>query len=127
MSWNAKLEREAGQMNEVIDTGMLYGLLNGARGIGYVSGGPVGIPLLKAETTSLVGSYGYGATYGPLIISTGLSLAFGGLGLLWKWKRLWHLEWQQHHTPGVTTLRSLTRRLRENTRDVVAGSNRIPM
>src|ERR1700722_8561032 len=46
-----ELEREAAQRNEAIDTGMLYGLLNGARGIGYVSGGLAGVPLLKAGST----------------------------------------------------------------------------
>ena len=86
-----ELEREAVQRNEAIDTGMLYGLLNGARGIGYVSGGLVGVPLLKAGSTSSVGNFGYGTTYGPLIIFTGLSSVFGGWGLLWKWKKLLHL------------------------------------
>jgi predicted MFS family arabinose efflux permease len=86
-----ELEREAAQRNEAIDTGMLYGLLNGARGIGYVSGGLAGVPLLKAGGTSSVGSFGYRTTYGPLIIFTGLSSVFGGWGLLWKWKKLLHL------------------------------------
>ncbi|KAF2188546.1 MFS general substrate transporter [Zopfia rhizophila CBS 207.26] len=86
-----EMEREAAQRNEAIDTGMLYGLLNGARGIGYVSGGLVSVPLLKAGSTSSVGSFGFGTTYGPLIIFTGLSLVFGGSGLLWKWKKLLHL------------------------------------
>lgn len=85
------MEREAGQMNEAIDTGMIYGLLNGARGIGYVSGGLTSIPLLKAGSTSSLGGYGYGTAYGPLIIFTGLSTVFGGWGLLWKWKKL--LQW----------------------------------
>ncbi|OCL15295.1 MFS general substrate transporter [Glonium stellatum] len=83
-----ELEREAAQRNEAIDTGMLYGLLNGARGIGYVTGGLAGVPLLKAGSTTSVGSFGYGTTYGPLIIFTGLSSVFGGWGLLWKWKLL---------------------------------------
>ncbi|KAL8864273.1 MAG: hypothetical protein Q9174_007410, partial [Haloplaca sp. 1 TL-2023] len=43
-----ELEREAASNNEAVDPGMLYGLLNGARGIGYVSGGLAGVPLLKA-------------------------------------------------------------------------------
>ena len=85
------LEREAEQRNEAIDTGMLYGLLNGARGIGYVGGGLAGVPLLKAGSKTLVGSIGYGTAYGPLIIFTGLSSVFGGWGLLWKWKKLLHL------------------------------------
>jgi predicted MFS family arabinose efflux permease len=79
-----EMEREAVQRNEAIDTGMVYGLLNGARGIGYVSGGLVGVPLLKVGSTSSVGAFGYGTTYGPLIIFTGLSSVFGGCGLLWK-------------------------------------------
>ncbi|KAG0651688.1 Monocarboxylate transporter 12 [Hyphodiscus hymeniophilus] len=82
-----EMEREAAQSNEAIDTGMIYGLLNGARGIGYVSGGLAGVPLLKAGSMSSIGRYAYGTTYGPLIIFTGLSSVFGGWGLLWKWKR----------------------------------------
>lgn len=81
-----ELEHEAAQRNEVIDPGMVYGLLNGARGIGYVSGGLAGVPLLKAGIISSAGHFGYGTTYGPLILFTGLSSVFGGWGLLWKWK-----------------------------------------
>jgi predicted MFS family arabinose efflux permease len=86
-----ELEREAAQANEAIDTGMLYGLLNGARGIGYVSGGLAGVPLVKAGSMSSVGNFAYGTTYGPLIIFTGLSSIFGGWRLLWKWKKWLHL------------------------------------
>ncbi|MCJ1432428.1 hypothetical protein MMC27_001784 [Xylographa pallens] len=86
-----ELELEAAQRNEAIDTGMLYGLLNGARGIGYVSGGLAGVPLLKAGSMSSFGGFGYGTTYGPLIIFTGISSVFGGWGLLWKWKQVLHL------------------------------------
>jgi len=86
-----ELEREAAESNEAIDTGMVYGLLNGVRGIGYVSGGLAGVPLLKAGSAGS-GRFGYGTTYGPLIIFTGLSSVFGGWGLLWKcnWKKLLH-------------------------------------
>ena len=90
-TWGSVLnafEAEAATYNEAVDTGMLYGLLNGARGIGYVSGGLAGVPLLKAGT---LGSsrLGYGTTYGPLILFTGLTTVFGGWGVLWKcnWRR----------------------------------------
>lgn len=83
-----ELESEAARSNEAIDTGMLYGLLNGARGIGYVSGGLVSVPLLKAGSMATLGNFGYGSSYGPLIIFTGLSSAFGGWGLLWRLKKL---------------------------------------
>lgn len=82
-----ELECEAADRNEAVDMGMLYGLLNGARGIGYVSGGLAGVPLLKAGSGTSLGSFGYGTTYGPLIIFTGLSSVLGGWAVLWKWKR----------------------------------------
>lgn len=86
-----ELEKEAAQSNEAIDTGLLYGLLNGARGIGYVTGGLAGVPLLKAGSHALMGGFAYSTAYGPLIIFTGLTSAFGGLGMIWKCKRLLRL------------------------------------
>ncbi|KAI3334791.1 major facilitator superfamily domain-containing protein [Ustulina deusta] len=80
-----ELESEAAQWNEAVDAGMLYGLLNGARGIGYVSGGLVSLPLLKAGSGVSIGGFGYASTYGPLILFTGLSSVLGGWGILWKW------------------------------------------
>ncbi|TGJ85942.1 hypothetical protein E0Z10_g2821 [Xylaria hypoxylon] len=80
-----ELESEAAHWNEAVDAGMLYGLLNGARGIGYVSGGLLTIPLLKAGSGISIGEFGYASTYGPLILFTGLSSVFGGWGILWKW------------------------------------------
>ena len=81
-----EMEKESAQRNEAIDTGMLYGLLNGARGIGYVSGGLAGVPLLKAGNGVAIGVFGYGTAYGPLIVFTGLASVFGGWGVLWKWR-----------------------------------------
>ncbi|KAB5549534.1 major facilitator superfamily domain-containing protein [Coniochaeta sp. 2T2.1] len=84
-----ELEREAAARNEPVDSGMLYGLLNGARGVGYVSGGLAAVPLLRAGTeTGGIGGFGYGTAYGPLILFTGLSSVFGGWGVLWKWRRV---------------------------------------
>ncbi|RYC53603.1 hypothetical protein CHU98_g12605, partial [Xylaria longipes] len=83
-----ELESEAARWNEAVDAGMLYGLLNGARGIGYVSGGLVSVPLLKAGSGTPIGDFGYASTYGPLILFTGLSSVFGGWGILWRWTSL---------------------------------------
>ena len=83
-----EMEKEAANRNEAIDTGMLYGLLNGARGVGYVSGGLAGVPLLKAGNGVAIGGFGYGTAYGPLIVFTGLASVFGGWGVLWKWRSI---------------------------------------
>ncbi|KAK5624516.1 hypothetical protein RRF57_000232 [Xylaria bambusicola] len=88
-----ELESEAARWNEAVDPGMLYGLLNGARGIGYVSGGLLSVPLLKAGSEVSIGGLGYSSTFGPLILFTGLSSVFGGWGILWRWiasvRRVW--------------------------------------
>ncbi|KAI0154881.1 major facilitator superfamily domain-containing protein [Xylariaceae sp. FL1272] len=82
--WINELESEAARWNEAIDPGMVYGLMNGARGIGYVSGGLVSVPLLKASIDTRIGAFGYASTYGPLIVFTGLSTILGGWGVVWK-------------------------------------------
>lgn len=83
-----ELEREAADSNEAVDMGMIYGLLNGARGVGYVSGGLAGVPLLKAGSGTSLGGFGYGTNYGPLIVFTGLSSVLGGWAVLWRWRKL---------------------------------------
>ena len=83
-----EMEKESADRNEAIDAGMLYGLLNGVRGIGYVSGGIASVALLRAGSVGAGGRVGYETTYGPLIIFTGLSSVMGGWVLLWKWKKL---------------------------------------
>ncbi|KAI9148356.1 Monocarboxylate transporter 12-B [Paramyrothecium foliicola] len=85
-----ELEQEAADHNEAIDPGLVYGLLNGARGIGYVSGGLAGVPLLKAGSSMPGSGFGFETMYGPLIIFTGLSSMFGGWGVFWKWRKLLH-------------------------------------
>jgi predicted MFS family arabinose efflux permease len=85
-----QMEREAAERNEAVDTGVVYGLLNGARGIGFVGGGLAGVQLLKVGSATSIGSgdSGYGTEYGPLILFTGLSSIFGGWSVLWRCKQL---------------------------------------
>ncbi|KAI1321925.1 major facilitator superfamily domain-containing protein [Xylariaceae sp. FL0255] len=80
-----ELENEAAHRNEPVDPGMIYGMLNGARGIGYVSGGLASVPLLKIGGLPSASNFGYASAYGPLILFTGLSTVFGGWSLAWKW------------------------------------------
>jgi MFS family permease len=81
-----EMEAEAAERNEAIDSGMVYGLLNGARGIGFVGGGVVGVQLLKAGTS--IAQFGYETRYGPLILYTGIATAFGGWSIAFNGKKL---------------------------------------
>ncbi|KAL4972867.1 major facilitator superfamily domain-containing protein [Aspergillus desertorum] len=85
-----QMERESAERNEAIDPGMLYGLLNGVRGIGYASGGLASVGLLKAGTMPAGQRFGYGTSYGPLILFTALSSALGGWVILWRCRWRWN-------------------------------------
>lgn len=93
--WIKDMEREAAENNEAINTGMVYGLLNGARGIGYVVGGLSGVELLKVGAVEGSRQWAYGTRYGALIVFTGLCSVLGGWSILWQgrhWKsagRVW--------------------------------------
>ncbi|KAF2227183.1 putative monocarboxylate transporter [Elsinoe ampelina] len=77
-----EMEQESADRNEAVDSGVVYGLLNGARGVGYTAGGLIGVQLLKVgEDSNMVGA-GYGSIYGPLIIYTGLATVCGGWGVM---------------------------------------------
>lgn len=80
-----EISKEAQEHGEIADTGMIMGLMNGGRGIGYIIGGFVGVELLKA------GSIGqsvlaYGGSFGSLIMFSGCGAAVCGLGVLVKSK-----------------------------------------
>ncbi|KAF2664765.1 MFS general substrate transporter [Microthyrium microscopicum] len=83
-----EMEKEAGERNEAIDSGMVYGLFNGARGVGFVSGGLVGVQLVKVGGEHVLGKFGYGTIYGPLIVYVGLSTCMGGWSVFLKMGRL---------------------------------------
>lgn len=84
-----EMERDAAQRNEAPDPGLVYGLLNAARGVEYVSGDLASVPLLKTGASmSRTGTVGYTTEYGPLIIFTGLASSFGGWSLAWKYCKL---------------------------------------
>lgn len=82
--WIKDLEQEALTHNEAIHTATVYGLLNGARGIGYVLGGFMGVELLQAGAIPQSRTSAYGTKYGSLILFTGMTAAFGGWSTAWK-------------------------------------------
>lgn len=76
--WIKELEKEAIERNEAINTGVLYGLLNGARGVGYVGSGFAGVELSKVGAVKAGGGWGFSTGHGGLILFTGLTCVFGG-------------------------------------------------
>ena len=94
-TWGGMLkdvQREAISHNEAVDTGVVYGLMNGGRGLGFVVGGIAGIELLKDGPVDHSSQWGYGTRYGSMILYTGISCAVGGWSVLWglggRWKRV---------------------------------------
>ena len=81
--WIKEFELEASEKNEAINTGMVYGLMNGARGVGYVVGGLAGVELLKAGAIQRSQQWAYGTKFGALIVFTGICSIIGGWSIVW--------------------------------------------
>ena len=76
---------------------MIYGLINGARGAGYVIGGVAGVELLKAGPVASSARWSYGTQYGAVIVFTGISALLGGWVSVWRicgsvTRRSWRLR-----------------------------------
>ena len=82
-----ELSTEAESHNEPVDTALIFGLLNGGRGIGWVAGGFIGVELLKDGALDNT-RWAYGTKYGSLILATGIGAAFGGISIFLKASRL---------------------------------------
>ncbi|PYH45144.1 putative MFS monocarboxylate transporter [Aspergillus saccharolyticus JOP 1030-1] len=79
-----------------LETGLVFGLLAGGRGVGSVISGPLSEKLMqKGSVVGVAGevSTGYATDYGAVILFTGVTALFGGWGWIWTrigvlWKRL---------------------------------------
>ena len=69
-----------------LDTGLVFGLLAGARGLGNVISGPVSSALINADFSkgAAHAGLGYETRYGWLIVFTGATALLGGWGCVWK-------------------------------------------
>ncbi|KAF2493242.1 MFS monocarboxylate transporter, partial [Lophium mytilinum] len=61
-----------------LDTGLVFGLLAGGRGVGNVISGPLSVVLLREDGWMREGRWGYGSGYGPMILFTGATALLGG-------------------------------------------------
>lgn len=66
------------------DSALIFGMLMGGRGIGYVSAGPLSGILLHAKASLSDEALGYATKFGPMIICTGVTAVFGAWAPMWK-------------------------------------------
>ncbi|PFH62923.1 hypothetical protein XA68_10976 [Ophiocordyceps unilateralis] len=79
----------SGMVNEIqrsdaaADSSIVFGMLLGGRGIGFVLSGPVSGALLSIRERLTAEPLGYGTIYGPMIIFTGITAILGAWGSYW--------------------------------------------
>lgn len=75
------------KQSPAIDTGFIFGLLAGGRGIGNVISGPLSVALLTKNGWLGNGKgWGYGGEYGGIILFTGATAFLGGWGWLSRFR-----------------------------------------
>ncbi|KAF6514527.1 hypothetical protein HZS61_005661 [Fusarium oxysporum f. sp. conglutinans] len=70
------------------DSALIFGMLMGGRGIGFVTAGPLSGALLQAKAHLSSEALGYATQYGPMIICTGVTAVFGAWAPMWKGMRV---------------------------------------
>lgn len=74
---------ELKDQSPAIDTGFIFGLLAGGRGIGNVISGPLSVAMLAKDGWIGGGKHwGYESEYGGIILFTGATAFLGGWGWL---------------------------------------------
>jgi len=88
-TWSGILN-EMKRHDPTTDTSLVFGMLLGGRGIGFVLGGPVSGALVSMGTRFGDGSLGYATEYGPMILCTGATALLGAWAPIWKFsKQVW--------------------------------------
>jgi MFS family permease len=83
-TWSSMM-REIKRDDSSSDTAVIFGMLLGGRGVGFVLGGPISGALTSAGAATLSEeALGYATVYGPMILCTGVTAIFGAWGPYWK-------------------------------------------
>lgn len=81
-TWTGVL-KELKHQSPALDTGFIFGLLAGGRGIGNVISGPLSVALMTREGWLKDGKcWGFNGEYGGIILFTGVTAVLGGWGAL---------------------------------------------
>lgn len=82
-TWSAALQEIKGD-NASIDTSLVFGMLLGGRGVGFIVAGPLSGALVSAGGSVSGDALGYATKYGPMILCTGVTAVLGAWSPLWK-------------------------------------------
>ncbi|PWY73629.1 MFS general substrate transporter [Aspergillus heteromorphus CBS 117.55] len=85
-TWSGVLTQVKREMPS-LETGLVFGLLAGGRGIGSVASGPLSSALMQQGSLAgkESGGIGYTTDYGALILFTGVTAILGGWGWIWRY------------------------------------------
>jgi MFS family permease len=85
-TWSG-IQKRMRQESASIDTGFVFGLIAGGRGLGFVLSGPLSVALLSKDNWLESGkSWGFNTKFGPVILFTGVTALLGGWGCLERLK-----------------------------------------
>ncbi|KAF1363075.1 MFS general substrate transporter [Lizonia empirigonia] len=85
-TWSGVLQELKAQ-SPTLDTGFIFGLLAGGRGIGNIISGPLSVALVTNDGWMKDGkSWGYNGQYGGIILFTGVTALLGSWGALGRVK-----------------------------------------
>ncbi|KKP02857.1 hypothetical protein THAR02_05033 [Trichoderma harzianum] len=86
-TWSSMLQ-EIKRDDGAAESSLIFGLLLGGRGLGYMLGGPISGSLLSIKGAIAEEPLGYATKYGPMILCTGITAVMGAWAPLWKGARI---------------------------------------
>ncbi|KAJ5753622.1 uncharacterized protein N7511_007775 [Penicillium nucicola] len=85
-TWSGVITQIKRDTSPSLETGLVFGLLAGGRGIGNVISGPLSTVLIRSGSLSdSSGSSGYDSQYGTLILFTGITAFLGAWSWMWRY------------------------------------------
>lgn len=88
-TWSGVITQIKRESSSSLETGLVFGLLAGGRGVGNVVSGPLSTVLLRqgsvSDSEGHDGGTGYATRYGTLIVFTGITAFFGAWSWMWRY------------------------------------------
>lgn len=88
-TWSGVINQIKRDSSPSLETGLVFGLLAGGRGIGNVISGPLSSVLIRhgslGDSLGNHGETGYSTQYGTLILFTGITAALGAWSWMWRY------------------------------------------